>query len=227
MLPPMSRARLRPSSLVVVAAVVAITVVLSWASWAANRSSNDRLLGQQVRQTASVLQNQIAVISAQLLDAAQAAEDTDGNAAIFKRFVGAKIGAGGPFASMTLWRQVDGQRTLLATAGVPPVLSGAAADRFFAAVRPSRNSFLTPVLPGARPGEARFGYAVQIPGDSKGFVVYAERLLPPGRHIDVPPTSPFAGLHLAVYLCRTAPVPYGVGAEYPARAEAHGRGGTR
>lgn len=30
-----------------------------------------------------------------------------------------------------------------------------------------------------------------------------------------------------VYLCRTTPVPYGVGAEYPARAEAQGRGGTR
>ena len=30
-----------------------------------------------------------------------------------------------------------------------------------------------------------------------------------------------------VYLCRTAPVPYGLGAEYPARAETHGRGGAR
>jgi tRNA (mo5U34)-methyltransferase len=30
-----------------------------------------------------------------------------------------------------------------------------------------------------------------------------------------------------VYLCRTAPVPYGVGAAYPARADSVGRGGTR
>ncbi|MFB0491548.1 tRNA (mo5U34)-methyltransferase [Methylobacterium sp. OAE515] len=30
-----------------------------------------------------------------------------------------------------------------------------------------------------------------------------------------------------VYLCRTAPVPYGLGAEYPARAATHERGSTR
>jgi tRNA (mo5U34)-methyltransferase len=30
-----------------------------------------------------------------------------------------------------------------------------------------------------------------------------------------------------VYLCRTAPVPYGVGAAYPARSKSGERGGTR
>lgn len=199
----MSRARLRPSSLVVVAAVVAITVVLSWAAWAANRASNDRLLGLQVRQTASVLQNQIAVISAQMLDAAQAAEDTDGNPAIFRRFVSGKISVGGPFASITLWRVKDGERSLVAAVGVPPVMSGDQADRFFATVRPSPATFVTPVIDDD-PQRPRFGYAVQAPGDTKGLVVYAERFLPPQRRINVPPTSPFAGLHLAVYLGRSA-----------------------
>jgi serine phosphatase RsbU (regulator of sigma subunit) len=203
----MSRARLRPSSLVVVAAVVAITVALSWAAWAANRASNDRLLGLQVRQTASVLQNQIAIISAQMLDAAQAAEDTDANPAIFRRFVSGKISAGGPFASITLWRLTAGGRQLVTTVGVPPVISGDVADRFFATVKPSPATFVTPVLAGrsGQPsGKPRFGYAVQAPGDTKGFVVYAERFLPPGRRIVVPPTSPFAGLHLGVYLGRSA-----------------------
>ncbi|HEU4566454.1 MAG TPA: PP2C family protein-serine/threonine phosphatase [Marmoricola sp.] len=226
----MSRARLRPSSLVVVAAVVAITVVLSWAAWAANRASNDRLLGLQVRQTASVLQNQIAVISAQMLDAAQAAEDTDANPAIFRRFVSGKISTDGPFASITLWRLTSGDRQLVTTVGGPPVISDEVADRFFATVKPSPAPFVTPVLAGGPAGSTsdkpRFGYAVQAPGDTKGYVVYAERFLPPQRRISVPPTSPFAGLHLAVYLGRSAQESQLLEATAPTPIQGHTRTDT-
>ncbi|HEX7355818.1 MAG TPA: PP2C family protein-serine/threonine phosphatase, partial [Mycobacteriales bacterium] len=92
------------------------------------------------------------------------------------------------------------------TVGVSPVISGDSADRFFATVKPSAATFVTPVLAGDSP-KPRFGYAVQAPGDTKGLVVYAERFLPPQRHIDLPPTSPFAGLLLAVYLGRGAHEP--------------------
>lgn len=192
--------RLRGTSLAVFAAIAAITCVLTWAAWAANRSSNDRLLGLQVRQTASVLQNQVPVITAQLLDAAQAAENTHADPAVFQRFVASKISDQGPFASISLWRVNGAQRQLIARAGVPPVIAGHAAEQLFAAIKPGPVTYLTNVLPSNRP---RFGYAVRAPGDTAGYVVYAERFLPPGRHITLPPDSPFAGLRLAVYLGQT------------------------
>ena len=59
----------------VVTALV-VTVVIAWATWVVDRHSNERLLNQQVRQTASVLGNQVPVITAQMLDAVQVARES-------------------------------------------------------------------------------------------------------------------------------------------------------
>lgn len=185
-------------SVVIALVGVAATLVLAWLAATVNHSSNQRLLQRQADQAASVLGQQTSVIQAQMADAGQVADATNGSPSAFGRFASVRIAANGPFASMTLWRVGGGRPQLIAAAGTQPALPGTdAGAAFLDSVQPTGRLTLAGIIPGNRP---RLGYAVMPVGETQGLVVYAERFLPPGHRLVNPPNGPFGGLDFAVYL---------------------------
>ncbi len=189
-------------SVVVAVVGVAIALVLSLLAATVNRNNDERLLQRQADQAAAVLGQQVAVIEAQMGDVGQVADATGGSPVAFTHVASPRVSTGGPFASLTLWRVGAGQPQLLASQGIAPVLPGTPdGAAFLNSVKPTGRLTLTGIIPGNQP---RLGYAVMQAGETQGLVVYAERFLPPGRRIKVPPNGPFGGLDFAVYLGRKA-----------------------
>ena len=196
----MFRATPRMLSVAVVLIGVAITLVVAWLAATVNHNSNERLLQRQADQAGSVLGQQVAVVQAQIADAGQVADATNGSAVAFEHFASARVSEKGPFASMTLWRVGEGQPELLASQGITPVLPGTPRGQdFLRTVPPTGQLTLAGILPGDRP---RLGYALKPAGETQGLVIYAEQFLPPGLRVTVPPNGPFGGLDFAVYLGR-------------------------
>jgi hypothetical protein len=194
----MRRRTVRPLTLVAVAVCLVLTFALAWAARVVDRNSNQRLLEQQVQQAAAALSGALPGVQMQLADAAQVAIDTDADPAIFERFVTPRVT--GSVAAISLWR--------LDPAGGAPRQIALKGDRlelveqnrtatFFSRLHPSDQLFVTKILPGS---PARLGYAEMPRDDVDGLVVYAESALPSNRHVDIPPSSPFADLDFALYL---------------------------
>lgn len=204
----------RPLSVAVLALALAMTGALTALSLAAREHSTERLLTQQVQQTGAALASEVPLVQAQLADAAEVANATNGRAAVFTRFVTPKLSAGGPFAGVSLWRVTRGRARELAHVGAALALPrSGAAQAYFQSLHPSASLFVTGLLSGG----TRLGYAEMPPGEASGLVVYAERDLPPHHRIAQKGSSPFADLRLALYLGNrpvraqllesTAPVP--------------------
>ncbi len=194
----MRRPRLRPLSALAGAVCLALTLALAWAAQVVDRNSNHRLLEQQVQQAAAALAGALPAAQTRLADAAQVAIDTSADPTIFDRFAAPQVT--GNLKAVSLW-QLD-------TAGGAPKQLAMKGDRlalvdqrrsvaFFSRLHPSPQLFVTQILPGS---PARLGYAEMPPGDSAGLVVYAESELPANRRLEIPRSSPFADLDLAMYL---------------------------
>jgi serine phosphatase RsbU (regulator of sigma subunit) len=190
--------RLRPLSAGVVGIGVALTLGLAWMTDTVNSHSNDRLLAQQVQQTAAAISSALPVVQSQLVDAVQVGIDTNGNAQTFQRFVAAGTVSTGDSGSISLWRLINGHAQEISDIGPPLALVNEHLDgAFFATVHPSATLFVTGILPGPSP---RLGYAEMPAGDTSGFVVYRETSLPASRRVAVPSSSPFSQLRFALYL---------------------------
>ncbi len=194
--------RPRPLSVGVFALALGLTGGLTWATLAVRARSEERTLQQQVQQTAAAVAAQVPTVQAQLADAAEVANDTGANAAIFARFNAPKIMARGPFAGMSLWRIRAGHVRRLASIGAAPaLLASPTVHAFFESLRPSPHLFVTGLLAHG----SRLGYAEVPPGERSGLAVYAERRVPGARRVRSDVASPFGDLRLALYLGSVAP----------------------
>ena len=190
--------RLRPLSAGVVGIGVALTLGLTWVTDMVNTHNNDRLLAQEVQQTAAAISSALPVVQSQLVDAVQVGIDTNGNPDTFKRFVAAGTLSTGNSGSISLWRITNGRAQEISASGPPLSLVSEHLDNaFFATVHPSSTLFVTGILPGPAP---RLGYAEMPVSDTSGYVVYRETSLPASRRVAVPASSPFAHLKFALYL---------------------------
>jgi Stage II sporulation protein E (SpoIIE) len=187
---------LRPQSIVVAVVGLGLTGLLTWAAAMANQNDSNSVLQLQVRQVASTLSTALPSVESQLADALTVATTTNSPSA-FQTFVSGKIQPAGYFASVSLWQRTATGATLVVSEGAEPqlVLDGGA-DAFFAHLRVSPQLQVTGILGGSPP---RIGYA-DAAANSYGYIVYAESLLPAGRKITVPSSSPFGQLNYAVYL---------------------------
>ena len=196
--------RLRPLSAGVVGIGVALTLGLAWVTDTVNTHNNDRLLAQQVQQTAAAISSALPVVQSQLVDAVQVGIDTNGNPDTFQRFVAAGTVSAGDSGSVSLWRITNGHAQEISAVGPPLTLVNEHLDSaFFATVHPSSTLFVTGILPGSSP---RLGYAEMPMGDTSGYLVYRETSLPANHRVAVPASSPFAQLKFALYL-GSKPVP--------------------
>jgi serine phosphatase RsbU (regulator of sigma subunit) len=190
--------RLRPLSAGVVGIGVALTLGLTWVTNTVNTHNNDRLLAQQVQQTAAAISSALPVVQSQLVDAVQVGIDTNGDAQTFQRFVAAGTVSTGNAGSISLWRLTNGHAQEISNIGPPLALVDQHLDgAFFATVHPSATLFVTGILPGPSP---RLGYAEMPTGDTSGFMVYRETSLPADRRVALPASSPFSQLKFALYL---------------------------
>ena len=190
--------RLRPLSAGVVGIGVALTLGLAWVTDTVNTHNNDRLLAQQVQQTAAAISSALPVVQSQLVDAVQIGIDTNGNAQTFQRFVAAGTVSTGNSGSVSLWRLTNGHAQEITSIGPPLALVNEHLDgAFFATVHPSASLFVTGILPGT---SLRLGYAEMPVDDTSGYMVYRETSLPANRQVAVPASSPFAQLKFALYL---------------------------
>jgi serine phosphatase RsbU (regulator of sigma subunit) len=190
--------RLRPLSAGVVGIGVALTLALTWVTDTVNSHNDDRLLAQQVQQTAAAISSALPVVQSQLVDAVQVGIDTNGDPQTFQRFIAAGTVSTGNSGSISLWRITGGHAQQIAAVGPPLALVSEHLDgAFFATVHPSATLFVTGILPGTVP---RLGYAEMPAGDTSGLMVYRETSLPANRRVALPTSSPFAHLRFALYL---------------------------
>jgi serine phosphatase RsbU (regulator of sigma subunit) len=190
--------RVRRLTAAVLGISAALTLGLAWAAQSVNAHSNRRLLAQQVHQAAATLSSALPVVQSQLVQAARVAGATGADPQIFQRFIRPVMAERPSLAAISLWQLGDGGPRQLAIVGSDLALVSQHRDAsFFARVHPSDSLFVTTVLTGS---PARLGYA-EMPLDGQaGLVVYAESVLPAGRHVALPKSSPFADLEFALYL---------------------------
>ena len=190
-------------SIVVLLAGLVLTGTLAWVTVSIHDHNEDRLLTLELHQAASVVSAAVPSIQIPLSSAAELAAATNGNPLQFRDYMATYVGGKGPFASASLWRVGSGGPTTVVIVGSTPELTtipGAAATLFSQARRSTPLAVLN-LLGQRRPG---IGYAA-VPGSSSSpWVVYAERILPTDRKLNVTRNSAFSQLNYAIYLGRSA-----------------------
>lgn len=192
------RAPLRMATVCVAAVSLAVTGVLVWVAWSANARANTSLLDLETRQVAATLNAALPSVQSQLDDALNVAMATR-SPTIFESFVESQRSKRhDPYVSESLWvRTASGYRLLADVGSHPQLVRDHGATAFFRSLRSGTALSVSHILRGS---PRRIGYAVTSPGP-RGFVVYAESLLPATR-LQVPASSPFGSLNYAVYLGR-------------------------
>ncbi|MGH9071218.1 MAG: PP2C family protein-serine/threonine phosphatase [Acidimicrobiales bacterium] len=168
-----------------------------------NGDNDQRLLKLQVSQAAADLAGDLPAIQARLEADYQVAVATKANAKTFESFAADQVGADASFASVSLW-QLGGVPRRLAFVGVLPELAmlPGGPSAVFARVHPSQSLSIISLLDAQQP---RLGYAEMPPASAPAnLVVYASGVLPKGKRLVVPKSSPFADLNFALYLGSSA-----------------------
>jgi serine phosphatase RsbU (regulator of sigma subunit) len=188
--------RLAPVTALVVAGIVAVTLVLVVVTEALHRDTERRLQDRLVQETGAVLTTAISGVRTPLGSAAEVAAQTGGDPAAFEASLQAALQAK-VVVGAELFDAATGRR--LAAVGTPTSLGSTAPDRIAAMVaQAQRTPSLAVVDTLDLPGR-RLGYAVAPPARPAGYVVYAEAQLPP--RLGVPRASgPFSDLEYALYL---------------------------
>jgi len=186
-------------SLIVLLTGLVITGSLAWLSVSIHQHNEGRLLTLELHQAASVVTAAIPSIQIPLSSAAALAGATNGDPAEFRAYMDAYVGARGPFATVSLWR-VDGEVPVpVAVVGSSAVLPRTAAVTAF--LRHAGRSPTMAVLNLLNQPQPTIGYgsAPEAPSASP-WVVYAERVLPRDRKLNVTRNSAFSQLNYALYL---------------------------
>lgn len=186
-----------PAALSVILAGLLVTAALTLTALALYNHDEDRLLKARGRELGLLLSSAVGNVQTPLASAAALADATDANRQKFDELLGPYVGKGKQFVSISLWR--NGATEPLAVVGVPPALTGERAyeHSFFA------GATRTPLLSVSRilsPAHPRLGYAYRVPGSRHGFFVYAEDMLPAGRHSRLQSNTAFSSLNYALYL---------------------------
>lgn len=194
---------LRVGALTLAVAVVgvAFTVTFSLLTLEEHHRAQQHLLRQQVGEAASALAASLPQIQIELDDSLQVAQAT-GSPSAFQRFTSSRTSNGVTFSSVSLWRRAGASVQQLALVGARPVLSTDGRTAFLAGLGPAAAIRVTPILPAG--DRTALGFADMPVGDA-GLIVYAEVLLPPGRHLAPTRGSPFGDLRFALYLNSVTP----------------------
>ena len=189
-------------SLLVLAVGLVVTGTLSWVSYSINDRNETRLLELQTKQAGAVLQVVLPTIQTPLASAAEIAATSGGDAAAFRAYVSAYVGAAGPFVSVSLWRVSGPSPQVVAVVGQSAELAASSGnvEAFLSSVVRVPALSVVGVLDAAQP---RLGYGFPSAGGSPTFAVYAESALPPGRRAPVQAGSPFSSLRFVLYLGRS------------------------
>jgi serine phosphatase RsbU (regulator of sigma subunit) len=180
--------------LIVTGGLVVISAVLY-------RNNENRLLKLRTRDIGSVLTAALPSIQSSMSSSAAFADATGGNAKKFDRFVAPLVGqaAGGPFASVSLWRVDHPERGPITVVGAPPLLTASMvkAPAFFARTKASKKLTVLSFLNKRTP---RLGYGFAEPAKAGPYAVYAESALPANRYSAAQSSSSFTDLNYALYL---------------------------
>lgn len=194
------RLRNRPVVIPVLVLVVGlvITAGLAWLAQVASSRNEARLLRSQVRQTAALLQAVVPTVQTPLASAAEIASSSGGSSVRFASYLGAYLGARGPFVSAVLFTVSGTSPRPISTAGratALPATSTQVTGIVTAAARSHQLELIGPIP--ADPDRIGYAYASSR---ARSYVVYAESLLPLHRRAVIQRGSPFANLRFALYL---------------------------
>jgi len=188
-----------PTALAALVAVVGATTTgaLTWATWVSDRGNEQRLLTVQTRQAAAVLAGTILTIQDPLVTSLRICAATGGDRQQFVDVMGPEVGTGRVFVSVQLLQIVEGGTRTLVRLGADPLLDPGSAQqlKLLARAGRSRTFAVEPV------GDARIERVAYAAVDqSTGWVVYAERAIPPDRLVPAVSTPAFANLDFATYI---------------------------
>jgi len=192
----------RPSPVAATVLVVglALTAFVSWTTWRQYEDAESRLLVVQARQAAEVVVASTSATQAPLAGAAQLAATSGGSARQFRHYMAGFVGDPGGFAGASLW--VAHGRHLVAVAGIgiaPERTIAPRALRRLADAALRTNSFSV-ALDRVAPRRLVFVDARRSP--TGGYVVLAERPVPPDAAARISSNAAFADLRYAIYFGR-------------------------
>jgi len=107
-----------------------------------------------------------------------------------------------PFASVELFKAVDGTPQPSDSLGDPPLLD-ASSDQMQDILGRALSSGSLALTRIATDAEQRFGYAMATTVDGETYVAYAEQVLPGNRHVQISASSPLSDLNFALYYSDT------------------------
>jgi serine phosphatase RsbU (regulator of sigma subunit) len=177
---------------------LAMTAVLTVLSHTVYTRNEHRLLRLRVRDASALVTAALPAVQTPLASVTELADATGGSTAKFRNFAKSFVGPHGEFASLSIWDQSDPGRGPLAFVGLPPQLAAHPADErpFFARVAHASRLRIIGLLRSSQP---RLGYGYSTPGSGR-YAAYAEAALSTSRYAPVQKSSPFAGMHYALYL---------------------------
>lgn len=188
------------AALVVLVVGVALTGALAGLASAVNQHEEGQLLHLQVQEAGTLLAQIVPSAETPLVSAAEVAVATDGSARAFSDSVEHGQAQPSRFSSVTLWHLGTDGPVQVARVGARPdmVTSSASVHRL---VDQAQQSPRVQVAGLFTPSGAQLAFAYSPPG-THAWAVYAQSRRIFDRHFDVPASSPYANLSLAVYLGR-------------------------
>lgn len=193
-----SRRQLHPLSLGVLAIGLVVTGTLTASSRLSYLHSEQRLSNLQTSLTASALGIAPVDLERRLGQVAAAASETSDPVATFRRVIAPSMVPKGPFATASLALVRSGHVQVLTHVGATPINSptGNAATALFERAAQTTSLVTTRAVGN---GSQRFGYLMSFTGPGGTYVASAGQNLPGSRRIVIPPSSPDAGLKIAIY----------------------------
>jgi serine phosphatase RsbU (regulator of sigma subunit) len=187
---------------VVLVVGLVVTGVLTASSRLNYLHDEQRLSNLQTNLTASALGIAPVDLERRLGQTAAAAGEAPDPVATFRQVIGPSMAPAGPFASASLALVRNGQVHVLVHTGAVPIKSptGKAATALFDQAA-SSGSLITTRVEGK--GLQRFAYLMPFVGSSGTYVASAGEALPSSRRLVIPPSSPDAGLNVAIYFGKT------------------------
>ncbi len=141
-----------------------------------------------------------------LSSAAVLADQTNGNVALFTRFMNDKVGPPEslkPFVSASLWLARSASTRPLVVVGAQPELLWEPSARIASLVDHAATSHALALNDLLTAKDRRLGYALTSADENARYVVYAETALPEDRRADIAANSAFSDLGYALYLGAT------------------------
>jgi len=185
---------LSPGAIVTLVTGLLVTAALAVTTLLLYDQNENRLLGLRARELGLVLSSAVLPTQTTLASGAALADATAGNVSRFRALLEPDVGPGRQFISASLWPMGAGRPS--GVVGTPPRLSAAQAGELFSRARHSHSLSVLGLLSSSRPG---LGYAFSPSRSEKGFVVYAETLVPANRRSRLESNTAFSDLDYAIY----------------------------